>query len=83
MSRSTVNLPVAIAEEIRQEAQRLDRSIVWLLTKAWRDARPAIRRLAPPPKEGERNEGPSALSVLDSSTDTGDRRSRNRRKQRK
>lgn len=52
MARSTVNLPVEIAEEVREESERLDRSIQWLLVKAWREAKPAIRRLVPPPKEG-------------------------------
>lgn len=52
MARSTVNLPVEIAEEVRLESERLDRSIQWLLVKAWREAKPVIRRLAPPPKDG-------------------------------
>lgn len=52
MARSTVNLPVEIAEEVRKESERLDRSIQWLLVKAWREAKPVIRRLIPPPKEG-------------------------------
>lgn len=52
MARSTVNLPIKIAEEVRKESERLDRSIQWLLVKAWREARPVIRRLVPPPKDG-------------------------------
>lgn len=36
--------------DIRKEAQRLDRSVSWLIRAAWSIALPEIRKMAPKPK---------------------------------
>ena len=48
-------LPEDLAQELREEGQRQDRSMSWLLCKAWRIARPEIRK-APSEGEPEREE---------------------------
>lgn len=44
MARTTFNLPVAIAEEVRAEAERLDRTIQWVLIQAWRKGVESLRQ---------------------------------------
>lgn len=38
-------------EQVRAHAARLDRSVGWVLTTAWRIAEPKIAAMVAPPKE--------------------------------
>jgi uncharacterized small protein (TIGR04563 family) len=42
----SVYLPDTLLHEIRAEANRLERSLSWILQKAWRVAREEVRKLS-------------------------------------
>ena len=48
MSRISFQFPALLAEQVRFHAARLDRSVGWILTTAWRLAEPQIAKMAPP-----------------------------------
>jgi uncharacterized small protein (TIGR04563 family) len=43
--RQSIYFPKEMAEEIKAEALRQDRSISWIIQKAWRLARPKMQQL--------------------------------------
>jgi len=43
--RQSIYFPKDMAEEIKAEALRQDRSISWIIQKAWRIARPKMQQL--------------------------------------
>ena len=43
--RQSIYFPKEMAEEIKAEALRQDRSISWIIQKAWRIARPKMQQL--------------------------------------
>ena len=43
--RQSIYFPKEMAEEIKAEALRQDRSISWIIQKAWRISRPKIQQL--------------------------------------
>jgi uncharacterized small protein (TIGR04563 family) len=45
--KQSVSLSAAMLEEIAVEAQRLDRSLSWVVQRAWRIARKDIKKLSP------------------------------------
>ena len=49
--RVTLFLPQTMLEEIRAEANRLDRTISWVVQTSWRFARNRVGQLAPRPTE--------------------------------
>ena len=51
MSRASFQFPARLADEVRAHAARLDRSVGWVLTTAWRIAEPKIAAMVAPPKE--------------------------------
>ena len=51
MSRASFQFPALFAEQVRAHAARLDRSVGWVLTTAWRIAEPKIAAMVAPPKE--------------------------------
>ena len=51
MSRASFQFPSLFAEQVRAHAARLDRSVGWVLTTAWRIAEPTIAAMVAPPKE--------------------------------
>ena len=51
MSRASFQFPARLADEVRAHAARLDRSVGWGLTTAWRNAEPKIAAMVAPPKE--------------------------------
>ena len=51
MSRASFQFPSHLAEQVRAHAARLDRSVGWVLTTAWRIAEPKIAAMVAPPKE--------------------------------
>ena len=51
MSRISFQFPSHLAEQVRFHAARLDRSVGWVLTTAWRIAEPKIAAMVAPPKE--------------------------------
>ena len=51
MSRLSFQFPALLAEQVRAHAARLDRSVGWVLTTAWRIAEPKIAAMVAPPKE--------------------------------
>ena len=51
MSRISFQFPSHLADEVRAHAARLDRSVGWVLTTAWRIAEPTIAAMVAPPKE--------------------------------
>ena len=49
MSRISFQFPSHLAEQVRAHAARLDRSVGWVLTTAWRTAEPKIAAMVAPP----------------------------------
>ena len=49
MSRASFQFPARLADEVRFHAARLDRSVGWVLTTAWRIAEPKIAAMVAPP----------------------------------
>ena len=47
MSRISFQFPALLAEQVRFHAARLDRSVGWILTTAWRLAEPQIANMIP------------------------------------
>jgi uncharacterized small protein (TIGR04563 family) len=43
--KQSLYFPEAMLEEIHQEAARLERSLSWIVQRAWKTARPEIRKL--------------------------------------
>ena len=48
--KRSIYLPASVMDEREAEARRLDRSVSWLLNRAWHVARASINRL-PGPRE--------------------------------
>jgi uncharacterized small protein (TIGR04563 family) len=44
-AKQSLYFPEEMLEEIQREAQRLDRSLSWVVQTAWRAARPTISKL--------------------------------------
>jgi uncharacterized small protein (TIGR04563 family) len=57
--KQSLYFPENILEEIAKEATRQDRSLSWIVQKAWRAARREIMRAPAAPKPGEENAGES------------------------
>ncbi len=47
MAKKSVYLPKDVLLELQKEARRQDRSVSWLLNRAWKIAQKDIKRLAP------------------------------------
>jgi uncharacterized small protein (TIGR04563 family) len=47
----TVYFPAKIAAEIEREARRIDRSLPWVVRKAWQIARARIMAIPAPPSD--------------------------------
>ena len=45
--KQSLYFPAEALDEIRHEAQRLDRSLSWIVQRAWRVARAQIKELRP------------------------------------
>jgi len=43
--KQSLYFPESMLEEIHQEAARLERSLSWIVQRAWKTARPDIRKL--------------------------------------
>lgn len=43
--KQSLYFPETMLEEIHQEAARLERSLSWIVQRAWKTARPEIRKL--------------------------------------
>ena len=43
--KQSLYFPEAMLQEIKEEAARLDRSLSWIVQRAWRIARPELRKL--------------------------------------
>lgn len=43
--KQSLYFPESMLEEINDEAVRLDRSLSWIVQRAWKTARPEIRRI--------------------------------------
>lgn len=43
--KQSLYFPETMLQEIREEAARLDRSLSWIVQRAWRIARPELRKL--------------------------------------
>ena len=43
--KQSLYFPEAMLAEIKEEAARLDRSLSWIVQRAWRIARPDLRKL--------------------------------------
>ena len=43
--KQSLYFPEAQLEEIKSEAARLDRSLSWVVQRAWKQARPEIKKL--------------------------------------
>ena len=65
--KQSLYFPEVMLEEIKDEASRLDRSLSWIVQRAWKTARPEIRKIPssrnleegePSDREGS---GPSTL----------------------
>jgi uncharacterized small protein (TIGR04563 family) len=52
--KQSLYFPEAMLQEIKDEAMRLDRSLSWIVQRAWKLARPEIRRI---PSVGDVEEG--------------------------
>jgi uncharacterized small protein (TIGR04563 family) len=53
----TLYLPHDILEETRAEADRLDRTVSWVMQNAWRHARETLRRMPGVNDEHDREAG--------------------------
>ena len=43
--KQSLYFPESMLQEIKEEAVRLDRSLSWIVQRAWRIARPELRKL--------------------------------------
>jgi uncharacterized small protein (TIGR04563 family) len=60
--KQSLYFPEAMLKEITDEATRQDRSISWIVQKAWKAARKTILSLpATPGSDEDRGDGPPAL----------------------
>jgi len=60
-TKHTIYLPPEMIAELREEAKRLDRSVTWIVERAWVLARKRLESFPAPPGLGEqweRNNGP-------------------------
>lgn len=57
MAQHSVHVEKTMLDELRREAERLERPLSWVLRVAWQVAREAIRRM-PPPALPEGKPGP-------------------------
>jgi uncharacterized small protein (TIGR04563 family) len=48
-AKQSLYFPDDVLAELRREARRLDRSLAWIIQRAWRVARPHIRALPSDP----------------------------------
>jgi uncharacterized small protein (TIGR04563 family) len=51
--KQSLYFPREMLEEIRNEAARLDRSLSWIVQRAWKVARELAPNAAPPGKQAE------------------------------
>jgi uncharacterized small protein (TIGR04563 family) len=56
--KQSLYFPETTLKEITDEATRQDRSISWIVQKAWKAARKMILSSPPAPADGENSEGP-------------------------
>ena len=59
--KQSIYLPVEVLLDLRSEANRTDRSLSWLLQKAWKSARANIADLPTIPKREEAPQQPASL----------------------
>jgi uncharacterized small protein (TIGR04563 family) len=59
--KQSLYFPEAMLQEIKDEASRLDRSLSWVVQRAWKLARPEIRRI---PSVGDVEEGEEPRSKV-------------------
>lgn len=53
--KQSLYFPESILDEITKEATRQDRSLSWIVQKAWRLARKELMGAPPAPRPGEEN----------------------------
>lgn len=58
--KQSLYFPGNMLDEIKEEAQRLDRSMSWVLQRAWKMSREAIRNL---PSAGEEESGDEDFDI--------------------
>ena len=59
--KQSLYFPESMLVEINEEAARLERSLSWIVQRAWKTARPDIRKLPSSRSDGESGESEGAL----------------------
>jgi uncharacterized small protein (TIGR04563 family) len=59
--KQSLYFPDEMLQEIRDEAERLDRSLSWVVQRAWKIARKQVRSIPGDPHLDEREAPPSGL----------------------
>lgn len=55
--KQSLYFPEGMLQEIREEAARLDRSLSWIVQRAWKVARKEIQTMPSEPPIGEEDDG--------------------------